>query len=108
MLIRVRCRPPAILLCLSLHDALPISERTIVLAGWDGEEYGLLGSTEWAEEKRDPLMKHAVAYLNLDGVGGKYFRSEEHTAELQARFELVCRLLLEKKKCKEQRRCGCS
>ncbi len=48
-------------------------ERTIVLAGWDGEEYGLLGSTEWAEEKRDPLMKHAVAYLNLDGVGGKYF-----------------------------------
>ena len=25
-------------------------ERTIVLAGWDGEEYGLLGSTEWGEQ----------------------------------------------------------
>src|SRR5438067_1750112 len=33
--------------------------------------------------------------LNLHNAG---FRSEEHTSELQSRFELVCRLLLEKKK----------
>src|SRR5699024_11317352 len=42
-----------------------------------------------------------VAYLD-DGKMTKYdiedFRSEEHTSELQSRFDLVCRLLLEKKK----------
>ncbi|TLS38621.1 M28 family peptidase [Pseudalkalibacillus caeni] len=48
-------------------------DRTIVIAGWDGEEYGLLGSTEWVEEERKDLTKNAVAYLNMDGLGGKYF-----------------------------------
>lgn len=48
-------------------------ERSIVIAGWDGEEYGLLGSTEWVEEKREELTKNAVAYLNLDGVDGQFF-----------------------------------
>jgi len=45
-------------------------DRTIVLAGWDGEEYGLLGATEWAEEHRSDLVDNATAYLNLDGAGG--------------------------------------
>ncbi|CAE6538397.1 unnamed protein product [Rhizoctonia solani] len=40
--------------------------RTILLASWDGEEYGLFGSTEWAEDFRDWLKEHAVAYLNVD------------------------------------------
>src|SRR5699024_11815033 len=31
------------------------------------------------------------------GMGGESIRSEEHTSELQSRFDLVCRLLLEKK-----------
>lgn len=48
-------------------------ERSIVLAGWDGEEYGLIGSTEWAEEHRRHLTKNAVAYLNMDGTAGQYF-----------------------------------
>jgi N-acetylated-alpha-linked acidic dipeptidase len=49
-------------------------ERTIVLGGWDGEEYGQLGSTEWAEEYRQQLRKHAVMYLDLDSAGGgSYF-----------------------------------
>lgn len=48
-------------------------ERSIVLAGWDGEEYGLIGSTEWVEEQRRNLTKNAVAYLNMDGVAGQYF-----------------------------------
>lgn len=39
--------------------------RTIVLAGWDGEEHGLLGSTEWVEQFRRSLRRDAVAYLNL-------------------------------------------
>jgi len=41
--------------------------RTILLASWDGEEYGLLGSTEWAEDHAEAL-KNAVAYVNLDAA----------------------------------------
>jgi N-acetylated-alpha-linked acidic dipeptidase len=48
-------------------------ERTIVLAGWDGEEYGLLGSTEFGEQFGGDLTKNAVAYLNMDGVAGRSF-----------------------------------
>ena len=36
----------------------------------DGEEYGLLGSTEWAEDHRADLVENAVVYLNMDGAGG--------------------------------------
>ncbi|MCI2416807.1 M28 family peptidase [Saccharopolyspora sp. K220] len=45
-------------------------ERTIVLAGWDGEEYGLLGATEWVEQHRADLLENALVYLNMDGAGG--------------------------------------
>jgi N-acetylated-alpha-linked acidic dipeptidase len=48
-------------------------ERTIVLAGWDGEEHGMLGSTEWVEQFRGDLSRHAVAYANLSQVGGSRF-----------------------------------
>jgi N-acetylated-alpha-linked acidic dipeptidase len=48
-------------------------ERTIVLAAWDGEEYGLLGSTEFGEQFGGDLTKNAVAYLNMDGVAGRSF-----------------------------------
>ncbi len=41
-------------------------KRTIVFALWDAEEYGLIGSTEWAEQHRDELSRHAVAYFNSD------------------------------------------
>ncbi|EEH16240.1 hypothetical protein PABG_06327 [Paracoccidioides brasiliensis Pb03] len=40
--------------------------RTIVFASWDGEEYGLVGSTEWVEENLHWLSKSVVAYLNVD------------------------------------------
>ncbi|KAJ6119435.1 Peptidase M28 [Penicillium sp. IBT 18751x] len=40
--------------------------RTVVFASWDGEEYGLLGSTEWVEEYLPWLSKANVAYLNVD------------------------------------------
>lgn len=43
-------------------------KRTIVLASWDAEEYGLVGSTEWAEEHAADLQKNAVAYLNGDAA----------------------------------------
>ena len=41
-------------------------QRTIVYASWDGEEPGLLGSTEWAEAHGDELQHKAVLYLNSD------------------------------------------
>src|SRR5690349_7736907 len=41
-------------------------KRTIIYAAWDGEEPGLLGSTEWVESHADELMAHAVAYFNSD------------------------------------------
>jgi N-acetylated-alpha-linked acidic dipeptidase len=42
-------------------------KRTILLASWDAEEYGLVGSTEWGEDQQAKLAK-AVAYLNLDAA----------------------------------------
>src|SRR5215204_7784779 len=63
---------------LSLHDALPISEPP-----------------------RDRLAdrRHARPQLRISGVSaGRLTRSEEHTSELQSHSDLVCRLLLEKKK----------
>jgi N-acetylated-alpha-linked acidic dipeptidase len=48
--------------------------RTIVFASWDGEEYGLVGSTEWVEEFLPWLSASTVAYLNVDvGARGKTF-----------------------------------
>ncbi len=41
-------------------------KRTLVFAGWDGEEPGLLGSTEWVETNETLLKKNVVAYLNTD------------------------------------------
>src|SRR5471032_3701628 len=59
---------------LSLHDALPISSPP----GWSSARTGLTGSSAaWSVSR---------------------LRSEEHTSELQSHHDLVCRLLLEKKK----------
>jgi N-acetylated-alpha-linked acidic dipeptidase len=40
--------------------------RTIIFCAWDGEEEGLLGSTEWVETHMDELRQHAVVYINSD------------------------------------------
>ncbi|KAJ3537181.1 hypothetical protein NMY22_g5696 [Coprinellus aureogranulatus] len=40
--------------------------RTILIATWDAEEYGLIGSTEWGEDFTEWIHEHVVAYLNLD------------------------------------------
>src|SRR2546428_9432493 len=68
---------------LSLHDALPIS-----LAG---EPHGL-------REPQSPLALAARASGDRLEIKARPARSEEHTSELQSRSDLVCRLLLEKKK----------
>jgi len=57
-------------------------KRTIIYASWDGEEPGLLGSTEWAEAHADSLATHAVAYLNTDSNGRGYLGVEgSHSLE---------------------------
>src|SRR6185295_10850217 len=43
--------------------------RTIILALWDGEEWGLLGSTEWAEKHDAELRQKAAVYINTDSSG---------------------------------------
>jgi N-acetylated-alpha-linked acidic dipeptidase len=57
--------------------------RTLVFATWDAEEWGLVGSTEWAELMEDSLKANAVAYLNQDeSASGRSFGASG-TASLQ-------------------------
>jgi N-acetylated-alpha-linked acidic dipeptidase len=57
-------------------------KRTLIYCAWDGEEPGLLGSTEWVETHVDDLKKHAVAYINSDSNSRGYFSLEgSHTLE---------------------------
>src|SRR5690349_22014260 len=79
---------------LSLHDALPICEtlRTI------GRPHEV---TDAPDAKPLIGLGGAIEFENVDfvyGDGHRVLRSEEHTSELQSRRDLVCRLLLEKKK----------
>jgi len=48
-------------------------KRTIVYCGWDGEEPGLLGSTEWVEYNAKELQQKAVLYINTDGNARGFF-----------------------------------
>jgi len=57
-------------------------KRTIVLCAWDGEEPGLLGSTEWAEAHAEELARKAAVYINSDGNGRGYLGvAGSHTLE---------------------------
>jgi hypothetical protein len=50
--------------------------RTIEFASWDGEEYNLIGSTEYVENHMEKLRQDAYAYLNVDvAIGGQEFRA---------------------------------
>jgi N-acetylated-alpha-linked acidic dipeptidase len=44
-----------------------------VIAFWDGEEFGLIGSTEWMEKHQEELDQKLVAYINSDSSGGGRF-----------------------------------
>src|SRR5207302_10228917 len=93
---------------LSLHDALPIlaklgaNSAEIVfglLLGVLGGAFGIgagIQSVNGFHQRQRFLAIGRFAFRNV-GVG-MYARSEEHTSELQSRENLVCRLLLEKKK----------
>jgi len=57
-------------------------KRTIIYAFWDGEEPGLLGSTEWAEAHADELQKHVAVYINSDSNGRGFLGvAGSHTLE---------------------------
>jgi N-acetylated-alpha-linked acidic dipeptidase len=59
-----------------------VPKRTIVYCAWDGEEQGLLGSTEWAETHAEALRRSAVAYVNSDSNGrGFLYAGGSHTLE---------------------------
>lgn len=68
----------------------PVS--TITLCFWDAEEFGLIGSTEWAEANADWLRKNCIAYVNADvGVHGTRFRGASGTPGLLGTLERVLR-----------------
>ncbi|MGC2637053.1 MAG: M28 family metallopeptidase [Acidobacteriaceae bacterium] len=57
-------------------------KRTIIFCAWDGEEPGLLGSTEWVETHQDELRRKAVMYVNSDSNGRGFLGVEgSHTLE---------------------------
>src|SRR2546430_6616171 len=77
---------------LSLHDALPIfaTRQPISSLGWV--------RFYWARTKFSPLTPRRADLLLSFIPRRPLRRSEEHTSELQSQSNLVCRLLLEKKK----------
>src|SRR5699024_12452670 len=81
---------PPHLYTLSLHDALPISIASLLLIIGYGEH---LKHMSYLLNQRSLKRKYLPKILLSD----RFLRSEEHTSELQSRFDLVCRLLLEKK-----------
>src|SRR2546428_5886913 len=72
---------------LSLHDALPICVGQLIVV-----------------PERAQISRSTPVFLVLVGIPLVAYRSEEHTSELQSRSDLVCRLLLEKKKKTQQKR----
>src|SRR5207248_1974343 len=57
-------------------------KRTVIYCAWDGEEEGLLGSTEWAEEHADELETKGAVYINSDSNGRGYLGMEgSHTLQ---------------------------
>src|SRR2546430_12412367 len=78
---------------LSLHDALPISTKLV--------------DAFIVEDPVPVQLNYAVAYVRfvnaISNANPMTLRSEEHTSELQSQSNLVCRLLLEKKKSQTSR-----
>src|SRR5207302_9125730 len=86
--------PPAIY-TLSLHDALPIFAARSRVAGLTSP---LFASSSDSDTWRRMAVAFSATLSRCPSRSTKRRRSEEHTSELQSRENLVCRLLLEKKK----------
>src|SRR5204862_1755256 len=97
---------PTAIYPLSLHDALPIwhgaragGERAAQGAGQKLKRCTVLYCTRMTFKLFAAVRRSFLIFNFSDSVQQfGYTRSEEHTSELQSRRDLVCRLLLEKKK----------
>src|SRR5690606_41903771 len=86
---------------LSLHAALPISELSQLSGYHKTTVYRLMNSLErmgYIVRRESGIYTLGPRLLYLGKLYEQSFKSEEHTSELQSRENLVCRLLLEKKK----------
>src|SRR5207249_11474794 len=86
---------PTEIYTLSLHDALPIYRLDVQIAP---HREALAPALERKLHQVDPTAAQGRESIGSLAVTAVPARSEEHTSELQSRFDLVCRLLLEKKK----------
>src|SRR5207249_12261750 len=91
---------------LSLHDALPISSRAVNRSRASGSfsrtsmrtpSSDCAPVTLWSLDAESRVSVR-LGNVTVNVEPSPFPRSEEHTSELQSRFDLVCRLLLEKKK----------
>jgi N-acetylated-alpha-linked acidic dipeptidase len=73
-----------------LHKQGWSPKRTILYCAWDGEEPGLLGSTEWVETHLDDLRKRAVLYVNTDG-NERGFLGVGGTQDLETMISAIAR-----------------
>src|SRR5699024_12812485 len=79
---------------MSAEPARRVAKSLTAEPGW--ESAALRGSVN----QKVRVASRNWSFHSANGIGN--WRSEEHTSELQSRFDLVCRLLLAKKKCKLQ------
>src|SRR5699024_11452445 len=84
---------PTVRSTLSLHDALPICSTSSSAPRCSASTTGTR-TCRWPPRRSSATRPTCPSPV----TGGTPPRSEEHTSELQSRFDLVCRLLLEKKK----------
>src|SRR5690606_41578194 len=98
----------SVIYTLSLHDALPIFEsagadieqvlHAAVILNHDRQAAPIAAAGGRGQALDDLLLQHEMHVADQVGMIEQVERSEEHTSELQSRENLVCRLLLEKKK----------
>ncbi len=72
-------------------------KRTIIFCAWDGEEPGLLGSTEWCEDHAAELAAHAALYVNSD-TNGRGFLGVEGSHSLEKFTNGVARDIIDPEK----------
>src|SRR5207249_9881962 len=99
--LRVTDSEPPGIYSLSLHDALPIFVHEVASQrAHPAEDLRRIRSVPIGarERKLTAVRVDGFPAVSRVTVGELVRRSEEHTSELQSRFDLVCRLLLEKKK----------
>src|SRR5207249_10883192 len=85
---------------LSLHDALPIYELVYFHKNYEAMQFLIDRGIDMTivDYRWRSTAQGWASYAVKDEKMAQWLRSEEHTSELQSRFDLVCRLLLEKKK----------